>query len=226
MPKKSGVFIDHVLGEVFVRRGKEKKEVEAGLVSDLGSFHLQDGDKVITGKDGYVVSIAERKKGKYNSYFKIGCNSEVFLNINTSISKIDIRKGWIVVETNAEIEAPLVEIKRVEDKEMKGSADGDSVFVLIKVENEKVKVTNKGFPVEVIHKKKDKSVRLMGHEQATATSSKLKLKSDADKDVRSILSKFMELDSSLADSVTNQVLENMKKLEKRMRKEGGWKKED
>ncbi len=226
MSKRSEVFIDHVLGDVFVERGKEKKKVEAGLVSDSKSFRLQDGDKVVTGEDGYIVSIAERKKGKYSSYFKIGCNSEVSFNINTAISKIEIEKGWIVVETNAEIKAPLVEIRRVKDKEMKGSADGDSVFVLIKVEKEKVKVANKGFPVEVIHKKKDKSGRLMGHEQATATPSKLNFKSDADKDVRSILSKFMELDESMANSVTNQVLENMKKLEKRMRKEGGWKKED
>ncbi len=216
---KSSVFIDHVLGEVFVERGKEKKEVNAKLTSESGSFHLEDGDKIVTGKDGYVASTAEREKGKYSSSFKVGCNSEILLNISTTTSKIKVGKGWIVVETNAKIEAPLVEIKRASGE---NTEKNNSMFVLIKVEQERVKIANKGLPINVIHKKTGEEVQLTGHEQATATPSDLNLKSDADQDVRSILSKFMELNESLANSVTDKVQENMEELKKEMKKMGVW----
>lgn len=153
----SAVAIEHTLGKVFVKRDGNKQAVDVKFSPDTNTFSLKDGDTVITGKNGYVVEICEYKDGKYSSQICLCPNSQLTLEITTTISKIHLKKGSFRLSTNAPLKIPFLNVEYVfEEFPQLQSTGKNEIFSLVKITDNKVVFANKGFPVDLVHKKTDK----------------------------------------------------------------------
>lgn len=199
----SSVVIEHTLGDVWVERDGDKKKVAVKFGPESKPFRLRDGDAVVTGKDGYVVAIAEQKEGKYRSSLSLAPSSKVTLAISTTISNIKVEKGIVSAVTNAPLDIPFVNVNYIFEEYP--DAGGDTIFSMIKVEAESIVFANRGFPVEIVHVYSGKTERLMSNEQVTATSEEFVLSSEIDKDIRTVFAKFMELNQSKIDALTQEM---------------------
>lgn len=202
----SAVAIEHTLGKVFVKRDGKKQAVDAKFTPDADTFSLKDGDRVITGKDGYVVEISEYKDGKYSSQICLCPNSQLTLDITTTISKIHLKKGSFRLLTNAPLEIPHLNVEYIfEEFPQLQSTGKEKIFSLVKISDKKVIFANKGFPVDLVHKKTNKKVRLKANEQVVATPEKIKKEKEVSQDMQNILSKTMEIAQNKINSLTMEM---------------------
>ncbi len=202
----SAVVIEHTLGKVFVKRDGKKQTVDAKFSPESNPFSLKDGDTVITEKDGYVVEVSEYKDGKYSSQICLCPNSQLTLDISTTISKIKLEKGSFRLATNAPLEIPYLDVAYIfeEFPQLQSTGKGE-IFSLVKITDDKVIFANKSFPVDLVHKKSDKKVRLKANEQAAATPEKIKKEEEVSQNMQNILSKTMEIGQNKINSLTMEI---------------------
>ncbi len=202
----SAVAIEHTLGKVFVKRDGKKQAVDVKFTPDTDPFSLKNKDTVITGKDGYVVEISEYKDGKYSSQICLCPNSELSLDITTTISKIQLKKGSFRLATNAPLEIPHLDVEYIFDEFPQLQSTGkEEIFGLVKITDNKVIFANKGFPIDLVHKETNNKIRLKPNEQAVATQKKIKKEEEIGQDMQNILSKTMEIGQNKVNNLTMEI---------------------
>jgi len=154
----SGVTAWHTSGDVFVARKNVKKKIVAKFPDEPVKF--RDGDRIITGSDGYIVSIDD-EGGKYSTWMEVCPNTEIVLRIkyNKMIVGISIIRGTCYLRTNCPITTPFAEIIY---------PLGSSNF-MVRVEPKAVFVAADATPLIIRHKVLGKEIQIFPNKQAVVT---------------------------------------------------------
>lgn len=154
----SGVIALHTSGNVFVVREKKKKKIVAQYPDMPAKF--RDGDRVITGSDGYIVDLSD-EAGKYGTWMHICPNTEIVLKIKRSkmIVGVYIIRGTCYLGTNCPVTVPLAEVSY---------PLGASNF-MVRVEPRTVSIAAESTPLNIKHKTSKKEIQIFPNQQAVVT---------------------------------------------------------
>lgn len=156
--EKGEVRIYRTIGEVYLERRGEKSKIEA--VPPQRSVRLMDGDKVITGREAYVVDLRDGLAGGFRSRVSIFPDSEVVFGISGGvIARAELRRGLFrIITGGTHVVTPTAELKNAGAFWIEISPDGTAV------------VGSEAFPIEVVHRKTGRSTFVPPNRQITITS--------------------------------------------------------
>lgn len=156
------VNIEQTIGDVYITSKDKKRKVEAYYSESLQEGRklvpLKDGDLIMTDNNSYVLEISDENTAKNITYITIFPCSEIIIGIKgKAITKIQILKGLIRIDTGSTIDIPYATIRYTHEKGM----------LWIDIKDDVVSIASEALPVEIIHKKLNKKVEIMFRHQAT-----------------------------------------------------------
>jgi len=202
----SGVIASHTSGDVFIVRKNVKKKISA--IYPYEPVKLKDGDRVITGSNGYIVSITD-EGGKYATWMDICPNTEMVLRLknNKMIVGIDIKKGTCYLRTSCPITVPLAEIVY---------PLGASNF-MVRVEPRAVFVAADATPLIIRHKASGKEVQIFPNQQVVVTKRGISGPHSVDEDFKREYRAIQAVRAGYLDRVTKeQIIELYRNIPKQI----------